>query len=78
MVNVPGTNVVSGFQWLFSIGEHSMNYQVPEMKFKGSDGKQFVLTGMNTYPKKLVSSRGIISILKNQYIEWDNECVIVA
>ena len=36
VVDVVETNVVFGFQWLFSIGEHSMNtYQVLEMKLKG-------------------------------------------
>ena len=51
VVDVANTNVVLGFQWLFSVGEHIVNYQVPEMKFKGSAGKQVVLTGMDTYPK---------------------------
>ena len=29
VVDVVETNVVFGFQWLFSIGEHTVNYQVP-------------------------------------------------
>ena len=64
------------FQWLFSIGEHSMNYQVLKMKFKGSDGRQVVLTGVNTYPKKLLSSHNLRSILKHEDIKWVIECVI--
>ena len=33
VVNVVDTNVVLGVQWLFSIGEHSVNYQVPKNEF---------------------------------------------
>ena len=31
---VADTNVVLGVQWLYSIGEHIVNYQIPEMKFQ--------------------------------------------
>ena len=36
--NVVDTNLVLGLQWLFSIGEHTTNYMVPEMSFEGVDG----------------------------------------
>ena len=50
IMNLFETNIVFVIQWLFSIGEHSMNYKIPEMRFKNSNGKQVVLKGMNTYP----------------------------
>ena len=34
VVNLAGTNVVLGVQWFYSLGEHTMNYQVPKMRFK--------------------------------------------
>ena len=34
VVNVADTNVVLGVKWLYYLGEHTMNYQVLEMKFK--------------------------------------------
>ena len=36
VVNVVDTNVVLGVQWLYCLGEHIMNYQVPEIRFKNS------------------------------------------
>ena len=66
VVNVVDRNIVFGFQWLFSIGEHSLNYQFLEMKVKFFYGKQVVLSTMNTYPKQLVSSHNMRSILKHE------------
>ena len=34
------------------------------------------MTGMNTYPKQLVSAHNMRAILKHEDIEWDNECMI--
>ena len=56
VLNVADTNVVLGVQWLYSLGEHTMNYQVPKMRFKNSEGKPIVLRGMHTYPNQVVSS----------------------
>ena len=53
-----------------------MNYQVLEMKFKSSYGKQVVLTCMDTYPNQLVSSQSMRSILRHEDIEWVVECFI--
>ena len=69
VVNVYETNIVMEVQWLFSIGEHSMNYQILEMKLKNYDGKQVVLIGMNTYPNQMVSSHSMRSILRHEDIE---------
>ena len=57
-----------------SIGEHSVNYQVSEMKFKNYDGNKIVLKGMNTYPNQVVSSHSMRSILIYEDIEWAVEC----
>ena len=32
VVNVADTNVVFGVQWFYSLGEHTVNYQVPEIR----------------------------------------------
>ena len=65
VVNVVDTNVVLGFQWFYYLGEHTMNYQVPEMRFKNLEGKPILLRGMHTYPNKVVSSHNMRYILRN-------------
>ena len=32
VVNVSDTNVVLGVQWLYSLGEHIVNYKVPKIR----------------------------------------------
>ena len=39
VVNVVDTNVVLGFQWIYSIGNYTTNYMAMEMEFQGQDGK---------------------------------------
>ena len=34
VVNEDDTNVVLGVQWLYYLGEHIVNYQVPEIRLK--------------------------------------------
>ena len=34
VVDVVDTNVVLGVQWMYYIGEHTLNYQIPEINFK--------------------------------------------
>ena len=48
VVNVSDTNLVLGGQCLYSLGEHTVNYQVPEIRFKNSEGKPISLRGMHT------------------------------
>ena len=50
VVNVATTNVVLGVKWLYSIGDHTVNYQVHEMRFKALEGKPILLRGIHTYP----------------------------
>ena len=78
VVNVDDTNVVLGVQYVYSIGEHTMNYQVAEMRFKNSDGKPILLRGMHTYPNQVVSYPSMRSILMHGDIEWVIECLITS
>ena len=59
VVNVADTNMVLGVQWLYYLGEHTMNYQVPKIRFKHSEGKPIFLRGMQTYPNQVVSSHNM-------------------
>ena len=69
VVNVVDTNLVMGFQWLYSIGENIVNYQVSEMSFKYSEGNPILVRGMHTYPNQVVSSHSMRSILIHGDIE---------
>ena len=70
VVNLADTNMVLGVQWLYSIGEHSMNYKIPQISFKDAEGKLVFMKGTNTYPSQLISSNGMRSILRHGDIEW--------
>ena len=76
VVDVEGTNLVLGVQWLYSIGENSMSYKVPQRSFKDAEGKLVVLKGMNTYPNQVISANSIRSILRHGDIEWVAEYYI--
>ena len=65
VLNVVDTNVVFGFQWLYSLWEDIVNYQVPEMSFKNLEGNPFLLRGIHTYPNQVVFSHNIRSILRH-------------
>ena len=54
VVNVVDTNMVLGVQWMYSIGEHSVKYQIPQISFKDSEGKPVVLKGINIYPNQVI------------------------
>ena len=63
VANVPDTNAVLGVKWLYYLWEHTVKYQVPEMRLKHSEGKPILLRGMHTYPNQVVSSQNM-SILR--------------
>ena len=42
-MNVDDTDVVLGTKWMYYLGEYKMNYQVPEIRFKNSEGKPILL-----------------------------------
>ena len=65
MVDVVDTNVVLGVQWLYSIGEHSVNYQIPAMNFQDSIVVLRVVRGQHTYPKQVVNCNSMRSILRH-------------
>ena len=73
MVNFPDTNVVLGVQWLYSIGDHILNYQIPEMKFQYSKGVLRVVRGQHTYPNQVVTRNCMKYILRHGDIEWAAE-----
>ena len=43
VVNVTDTNLVLGVQWLYYLREHTMNYQVPKLRFKNLEGNPILL-----------------------------------
>ena len=65
VVNVADTNVVLGVQWLYSIVDRTMNYQVPEKRFRNSEGKPILLRGMHTYSNQVVSYHRMRYILRH-------------
>ena len=77
-MNVADTNVVLGVQWLYCLREHTVNYQVPEIRFKNSEGKPILLRGMHPYPNQVMSSHNMRTILRHGDIEWTAECLITS
>ena len=69
VVDVVDTNVVLGVQWLYSIGEHIVNYQIPKMKFQDSKGVLRVVRGKHTYPNQVMTCNSMRSILRHEEIE---------
>ena len=67
---------VFGVQWMYYLGDHILNYQVPQISFKNSEGKPILLRWMHTYPDQVVSSHSMSSIFRHEEIEWDYECLI--
>ena len=77
-VNVADTNVVLGVKWLDYLEVNTVNYQVPKIRFKNSEGKPILLRGMHTYRNQVVSSHNMRSILRNGDIKWVVECLITS
>ena len=73
MVNVANTNVFLGVKCLYSIGEHTVNYQIPEMKFQGLKGVLRVVRGQHTYLNQARTFNSMRYILRHEDIEWDVE-----
>ena len=69
MVDVDDNNVVLGVQWMYYIGENSVNYQIFEMKFQDSIGILRVVRGQHTYPNQVVTCNSMKSILIHGDIE---------
>ena len=74
VVDVVDNNVVLGVKWMYYIGEHIVNYQIPEMKFQDLKGVLRVVRGKHTYPNQVVTCNSMRSILRNGDIEWADEC----
>jgi hypothetical protein len=61
-----GVDVVLGVQWLQSLGIVAFNFQEIFMKFS-LEGKEFALRGITGKPSKVVSSNGMINLLKKRH-----------
>ena len=70
VVDVADSNVVLGLQSMHSIGEHTINYQILEMKFQYSKVVLRVVRGQHTYPNQVVTCNSMRSILRHGDIEW--------
>ena len=68
VIIVADTNVVLGVQWMYYLGENTMNYQVPKIRLKNSGGKPMFFRGMHAYPNKVMSSHIMRSILRHEGI----------
>ena len=55
MVDVVDNNVFLGVKWLYYIGDHTVNYQIPKMKFQDSKGVLRVVIGPHTYQNQVVT-----------------------
>ena len=71
VVNVVDTNMVLGVQWMYSIGEHSVNYKIPQISFKDVEGKPVVLKGINTYLSQVIYAKIMRSVIRHGDMEWD-------
>ena len=78
VVDVDDTNFVLGLNFFYSIGEHTINYQTPEMKFQDSKGVLRVVRGQHTYPNQVVNCNSMRYILWHGDIEWATECNITS
>ena len=56
VVDLPGTNLVMGVQWLYSLGRVTTDWKQLVMEFTEPDGNQAVLRGMHSYPPQTVST----------------------
>ena len=68
VVNVDNKNLVLGVKLFYYLGDNIVKYQVPEIRFKNSEGKPILLRGMHTYPNQVVSSHTMRYILRHLYI----------
>ena len=63
---------------MYSIGEHTLNYQIPEMKFQDSKGSLRVVRGQHTYLNQVVTCKIMRSILRHVDMEWAPKCNITS
>ena len=76
VVDLVDTNIVLGIQWLYSLGDIKMNYQIMRMEFRDKEGRRVVLRGMNTDPPRIVTTKRMEAALRHRNISWAAECVI--
>jgi hypothetical protein len=78
VVDLVDTNIVLGVQWLHSLWEFTMNYQVMEMKFNTTNNNKVVLRGMSNGGPKIVSNKSMKAIFRNKDVACAFECLITA
>jgi hypothetical protein len=78
VVDLADTDIVLGVQWLHSLGEIKMNYQVMEMKFNTKNDKKVVLRGMPNGGRKIVSNKSMEAIFIHGYVACAIESLIIA
>jgi hypothetical protein len=65
VVDLEDTNIVLGVDWLHSLGEITMNYQVMEMKFNTANNNKVVLRGMSNGGPKIVLTKSMEKIFRH-------------
>jgi hypothetical protein len=77
-VDLSNTNIVLGVQWLYSLREITMNYQVMEMRFNTTNDKKVVLRGMSNDGPKIVPTKRIEALFRHGDVLCVAECLITA
>jgi len=65
VVDLADTDIVLGVQWLHSLGEITINYQVMEMTFNIENIKRVVLRGMSNGNPKIVLAKSMEAIFRH-------------
>jgi len=70
VVDLSGTDVVLGVQWMITLGNITTNYQTLEMGFRDQDGKKIVLRGMSTRAPRTVSAKRLERIFRHGEVAY--------
>jgi hypothetical protein len=76
VVDLADTNIVLGIQWLYSLGDIKMNYQIMRMELRDGEGRRVVQRGMNTALLRIVSTKRMEVVLRHRDTTWVVECVV--
>jgi hypothetical protein len=76
VVDLADTNVVLGVQWLYSLGDFKMNYQIMRMEFIDTGGQRVILRGMSTGAPRIMSNKHMEAIFRHGDVACAAECLI--
>jgi hypothetical protein len=76
VVDLSDIDVMLGVQWLYSLGEIGLNYQMLTMSFKDASGSRVVLKGMSTEAPLAVSTKRMEQIFRHSDVAYAAECLI--